>query len=130
MGFLNENMTWAFVYFLNCGFFKNFGIVIVCCCLFQQLKVDKACNTPIFFLVWDGLLLKGKVFFLTLFNTEDKHIKGDSQAIMFVVLSGIILKTCLSCHLYPKRRLNYPSRWFISLKSEDTKTLGLKLNIT
>ena len=43
MGFLNENMTWFFVYFgqllpglsLIVGFFKNFGIVIVFNWLFQ-----------------------------------------------------------------------------------------------
>ena len=60
MGFFNENMTWFFfVYFgqvlsglsLTVGFFKNFGIVIVLSWLFQELKVDKARNTPIFLLV-------------------------------------------------------------------------------
>ena len=60
MGFLNENITWAFfVYFgkllsglfLIVGFLKNFGIVIVFSWLFQQLKVDKARNTPLFLLV-------------------------------------------------------------------------------
>ena len=33
------------------SFFKNFGIVIVFSWLFQQLKVDKARNPPIFLLV-------------------------------------------------------------------------------
>ena len=71
MGFFNENMTWFFFLFfgqllsglsLTVGFLKNFGIVIVFSWLFQQLKVDKARNTPIFLLVRDVLLLKGKVF--------------------------------------------------------------------
>ena len=59
MGFLNENITWAFsVYFPQLlsglsfivGFFKNFGIVIVFSWLFQLPKVDKARNAPIFLL--------------------------------------------------------------------------------
>ena len=62
-------------------------------------------------------------------NTEDKRRNGGSQDIIFVLLSGLILRTCLCCHLRPKIGLNYPSGWFISLKSEDTKTLGLKLNL-
>ena len=66
---------------------------------------------------------------LILFNTEDKRGNGGSQDIIFVQLSGLILETCLCCHLCPKLGLNYPSGWFISLKSEDTKTLSLKLNL-
>ena len=103
-----------FVYFgqllsglsLIVGFFKNFGIVIVFSWLFQQLKMDKARNTPLFLLVWDGLLLKVKVFWLTLFNTEDKRRNGDCQDIIFVLLSGLILKTCLCCNLWPKSGLD------------------------
>ena len=74
--------------------------------------------------------MKGKAFkkFLK-FNTEDKRRNGGSQYITFVLLSGLILKTCLCCHLCPKIGLNYPGGWFISLKSKDTKTLGLKVNL-
>ena len=45
--------------------------------------MDKARNAPVFLLVLDGLLLKGKIFWLILFNTEDKHRNGDSQDIIF-----------------------------------------------
>ena len=92
MGFLNENMTWFFVYFgqllsglsLIVGFFKNFGIVIVFYSWrFQWRKADKARNAPIFLLISDGLLLIGKVSWLILFNTEDKPRNGDSQDIIF-----------------------------------------------
>ena len=91
MGSLNENMTWFFVYFgqllsglsLIVGFFKNFGTVIVCSWRFQWRKVDKARNAPIFLLISDGPLLIGKVFWLILFNTEDKPRNGDSQDIIF-----------------------------------------------
>ena len=61
MGFLNENITWAFLCisgqllsglsFKIVGFFKNFETVIVSGWLFQQLKLDKARNAPIFLLV-------------------------------------------------------------------------------
>ena len=78
---------------------------------------------------WPTPLLKGKVFWFTLLNTEDRRRNGDSQDIISVLLSGLILKTYLCCHLCPKSGLNYPSRWFISLKSEDTKKSGLKLNL-
>ena len=70
-----------------------------------------------------------KFFWLILFNTENKRRNGSSQDIIFVLLNGLILKTCLCCHLCPKIGLNYPSGWFISLKSEETKTLGLKQNL-
>ena len=99
-------MTWFFfVYFgqlrsglsLTVGFFKNFGII---------MKVDKARNTPIFLLVLDGLLLKGKAFWLILFNMEDKPRNGDSLDITFVLLIGFIMKTYLCYHLCPKSGLN------------------------
>ena len=92
---------------LTVGFLKNFGIVIVFSWLFQQLKVDKARNTPIFLLVRDVLLLKGKVFWLILFNTEDKPRNGDSLDITFVLLIGLIMKTYPCYHLFPKSELNY-----------------------
>ena len=47
---------------------------------------------------------KGKVFWLTSFNTEDKRRNGDSRDII-IQLSGLILKTCLCCHFCPKSGL-------------------------
>ena len=54
---------------------------------------------------WPTVVLKGKVFWLILFNTEDKRRNGDSQDIIFVLLSGLILKTWVYCHLCPKSGL-------------------------
>ena len=54
--------------------------------------MDKARSAPIFLLVWDGLLLKGKVFWLILFNTEDKPRNGDSQNIIFSYWVGLFWK--------------------------------------
>ena len=39
-------------------------------------------------------------------NTEDKRRNGDSQDIIFVLLSGLILKTWLCCHLCPESGLS------------------------
>ena len=110
------------------GFLKNFGIVIVFSWLFQQLKVDKACNAPKLLLDWDGLLLKGKVFWLILFNTENKRRNGNCQDSIFVLLSGLILKTCLCCHHCPKSGFNYLADGYFS-EVWRHEHLGLKLNL-
>ena len=142
MDFLNENITWAFfVYFgqllsglsLTVSFFKNFGIVIVfsyfLVVFFNSQRWTKLATLQYFcWLRWPAVE-RQSFFWFILLNTEDKRRNGGSQDIIFVLQGGLILKTCLCCHLCPKIGLNYPSRWFISLKSEDTKILGLKLNL-
>ena len=52
-------------------------------------------------------MLKGKVFWLILFNTEEKPRNGDSLDSTFVLLIGLIMKTYLCYHLCPKSGLNY-----------------------
>ena len=46
--------------------------------LLNSWRCTKLATLQYFCLGWDGLLLKGKDFWLILFNTEDKHRNGDS----------------------------------------------------
>ena len=50
-----------------------------------------------------------------------------ASVITSVQKEGGFLKIRLCCHLCPKSGLNYLSRWLISLKFKNKKTLGLKL---
>ena len=136
MGFLNENITWAFCVFrtiairfvLNCGLSQEFWD---CNCFFWLLLAFSTAEggqslqrSNIFAgLRWPTV--ETQSFWLILFNTKNKRRNGDSQDIIFVLLSGLILKICLCLHHCPKSGLKLFSRWFISLKFEDTNALGL-----
>ena len=99
-GLFNENITWAFLCLsLPVGFFKNSGIVIVFSWLFQKLA------TLQYFAGLRWPTVERQIFWIILFNTEDKRKNGESQDIICVLLSGLILKTWVCCHLCPKSGL-------------------------
>ena len=156
LGFFCVFRTIAIRFGLNCGISKKFLGLLSFLLAFLMVEGGQSSQHSIFLLVWDGLLLKVKVFWLTLFNTKDKRRNSDSQDIIFVLLSGLILKTCPCCHHCPKSGLissenshllvplsksglisenihlwpllsRLTLQMVISLKFKDTKTLGLKL---
>ena len=115
MGFLNENITWAFFVYsgqllsglsLIVGFFKNFGIVIVFSWLFSSWRWTKLAMLQYFCagLRWRTVERQSFLAYFIQY-TEDKRRNGDFEDIIFVLLSGLILKAWLCCHLCPKSGL-------------------------
>ena len=107
-----------FVYFrqllsglsLIVGFPKNFGIVILFTWLSQQFKVDKTENTPIFYWFEMTYCSKSKVFWLTSYVICKTKVETTTLKTYHIIvpdlLNGLILKTCLCCHLCPPQTVS------------------------
>ena len=93
---------------LNCGLSQEFWD---CNCFQLAFSIAEGGQSLQHSNIFAGLrwptVERQSFFWRILFDMENKHRDGDSQDIIFVLLSGLILKTCLCCQHCPKSGCSY-----------------------